>query len=132
MSKEYLSNEAILIIRDGWLPSQGDSFDALGFGRAVADSQRVSCNIEHSRRMRRIERRIAKRDAKIAALQQRVQSLESALAKRGGDAIVVDSSALRKDLKAAVQQALGSVRMIPILGITGGDVIVEAKVAGKD
>ncbi len=81
----------------------------------------------------RLARKIEKRDRRIAGLERRVQSLESALAVRSGDAVVVDSTRLKRDITRAVQEALCNVRMIPMhIGsrIREVDVSVVAKETG--
>jgi hypothetical protein len=79
------------------------------------------------RRVRRLQRKLEKRNAHIAALERRIAKLEASLAIRSGDAVVVDSSVLRRDLASAVTDALCNVRMIPVRGIGGHHKIVEVK-----
>lgn len=79
----------------------------------------------------RLRRKLAKRDARIAGLQRRCLSLEVALASRA-----LDVATLTRDVERAVQRALCNVRMIPVLGVSGSDRIVEitateSKRAGK-
>jgi len=79
------------------------------------------------RRVRRLQRKLEKRNARIAGLERRIAKLEASLALRTGDAVVVDFSLLRRDLTKAVTDALCNVRMIPVLDIGGHRKIVEVK-----
>ena len=79
------------------------------------------------RRVRRLQRKLEKRNARIAGLERRIAKLEASLALRTGDAVVVDFSLLRRDLTKAVTDALCNVRMIPVMDIGGHRKIVEVK-----
>jgi len=79
------------------------------------------------RRVRRLRRKLEKRNQRIAGLERRIAKLEAALALRSGDAVVVDFTKLRHDLAKAVTEALCNVRMIPVLDIGGHRKIVEVR-----
>jgi len=60
-------------------------------------------------KIQRLQRRIAKRDEKIKAMELRISLLERALATR-----TLDLESLSKNLENVVQRALCNVRMIPV------------------
>lgn len=74
------------------------------------------------RRVRRLLRRIEKRDTKIAGMKRRIQELEHALAVKD-----IEVKRLPRDVTRAVQEALCNVRMIPVLGIGESARILEVK-----
>jgi multidrug resistance efflux pump len=59
--------------------------------------------------LERANRRIQRRDRKIAGLQRKIQRLENALAWR-----TIDLESLSRNVRREVQDALCNVRMIPI------------------
>lgn len=69
--------------------------------------------------VRRLRRKLEKRDKKISGLKRRIAELEHALAVKD----------LPRNVTKAVQEALCNVRMIPVLGI-GADRILEVKSSG--
>ena len=79
------------------------------------------------RMVRRLQRKLEKRNARIAGLERRIAKLEASLALRTGDAVVVDYSQLHRDLSRAVTEALCNVRMIPVHGVGKSVRIVEVK-----
>jgi multidrug resistance efflux pump len=60
-------------------------------------------------RLERANRRIQRRDRKIAGLQREIKRLENALAWR-----TIDLESLSRNIRNEVQMALCNVRMIPI------------------
>ena len=70
------------------------------------------------RRVRRLLRKLEKRDARIAALERRMASLERALAAKD-----LDSDGQPRDITRAVQAALCNIRMIPIIGHANARII---------
>jgi hypothetical protein len=74
------------------------------------------------RRVRRLLRKIEKRDQRIAGLVRRVAMLESALATKD-----MEAKRLPRDVTRAVQEALCNVRMIPVIGVGKNARIVELK-----
>jgi predicted RNase H-like nuclease (RuvC/YqgF family) len=79
------------------------------------------------RRVRRLQRKLEKRNQRIAGLERRIAKLETSLALRSGDAVVVDFTKLQRNIAQAVTEALCNVRMIPVLGIGGHRKIVEVR-----
>jgi hypothetical protein len=74
----------------------------------------------------RMQKKIDKRDRKIAALEKEIRELKSALC--------VHSLMIKKipvDVTKAVQSALCNVRMIPIIGVGGSDRIIDIQVNRK-
>jgi hypothetical protein len=72
---------------------------------------------------KRLQRKLQKRDQKIAGLQRRIADLEHALAVKD-----VEVKRLPRDVTRAVQEALCNVRLIPVHGILGKEAqIVEVK-----
>lgn len=63
------------------------------------------------RTVRRLQQKLAKRNAKIEGLRRRVALLESALATQ-----CLEMQRLPRDVTRAVQDALCNVRMIPVIG----------------
>lgn len=76
----------------------------------------------------RLRRKIERRNARIAGMERRISRLESSLALRSGDAVVVDFNAIRREITRAVTDALCNVRMIPVMDIGGHRKIVEVKI----
>lgn len=74
------------------------------------------------RHVRRLRRKLEKRDEKIAGLKRRIADLEHALAVKD-----VEVKRLPRDVTRAVQEALCNVRMIPVLGIGKDARILEVK-----
>ncbi len=74
------------------------------------------------RRVRRLLRKLEKRDEKIAGMKRRIQELEHALAVKD-----IEVKRLPRDVTRAVQEALCNVRMIPVLGIGKSARILEVK-----
>ena len=74
------------------------------------------------RLVRRLLRKLEKRDLRIAGLQRRVAMLESALATKD-----MDAKKIPLDVTRAVQHALSNVRLIPIIGAAKNGRIVEIK-----
>jgi hypothetical protein len=70
------------------------------------------------RRVGRLQRKLEKRDQRIAGLERRVVLLERAVAAR---------DSLPRDLTRVVQEALCNVRMIPVIGVGKNARIVEVK-----
>jgi multidrug resistance efflux pump len=73
-------------------------------------------------RLERANRRIQRRDRKIAGLQREIKRLEQALAWR-----TIDLESVTRNVHDAVQRALCNVRMIPIDGWTRDQVIAEVR-----
>jgi multidrug resistance efflux pump len=73
-------------------------------------------------RLERANRRIQRRDRKIAGLQREIKRLEQALAWR-----TIDLESVTRNVHDAVQRALCNVRMIPIHGWTRDQVIAEVR-----
>lgn len=74
----------------------------------------------------RMQKKLNKRDRKIAALEKEIRELKSALC--------VHSFMIKRipvDVTKAVQSALCNVRMIPIIGIGSSDRIVDIQVNRK-
>ena len=68
--------------------------------------------------MKRLQRKLRKKEIKIAAMERYITKLESEVAKRAID--------LPKSIEEAVQRGLCNVRMIPVLGL-GESKIVEVR-----
>ena len=78
----------------------------------------------------RLQRKLDKRNARIAGLERRVKTLEAALALRCGDVVAVDAYKLRQDMARAVADALCNIRMIPVHGALGeGKKILDVRVS---
>lgn len=75
----------------------------------------------------RLKRKLAQRDRRIKALEERISELQSALVTKD-----IEIKRLPRDVTRAVQEALCNVRMIPILGIGGDKKIVEIKVTEQE
>ena len=71
--------------------------------------------------VRRLRRKLEKRDKKISGLKQRIADLEHALAVKD-----LEVKYLPRNVTKAVQEALCNVRMIPVFGI-GADRVIEVK-----
>ena len=74
------------------------------------------------RQVRRLRRKLEKRDEKIAGMKRRIQELEHALAVKD-----IEVKRLPRDVTRAVQEALCNVRMIPVLGLGASARILEVK-----
>lgn len=79
----------------------------------------------YHKRILRLQRKIDKRDAKIAGLNRKVEQLETELSVH-----VMMIKRLPIDITRAVQEALCNVRMIPVMGLRSNDKIVEIRNAG--
>ena len=91
--------------------------------RNSEDSTAVpAVGIPLDRQVRRLRRKLEKRDLRIAGLQRRVTALESALATKD-----IDAKRMPLDVTRAVQHALSNVRLIPIIGASKNGRIVEIK-----
>ena len=66
----------------------------------------------------RLRRKIESRDRKIAGLERRIKALERMATSRGD---------LPRDVERAVQRALCNVRMIPVMGLSGSNRVVEVR-----
>lgn len=73
-------------------------------------------------KIRRLLRKIEKRDKRNAGLLNRISQLESALATKD-----VEIKRLPREVARAVQEALCNVRMIPVLGVGKNARIIEVK-----
>jgi predicted RNase H-like nuclease (RuvC/YqgF family) len=78
-------------------------------------------------KIKRLQRKLDQRKDRIAGLERRIAKLESSLALRSGDAVVVNAATLRRDIEAAVTEALCNVRMIPVHNISAQRRIVEVR-----
>lgn len=76
----------------------------------------------YHKRILRLQRKLEKRDAKIAGLNRKVVDLERSL---GLQAYLIER--LPIDITRAVQDALCNVRMIPVFGLRSNDKIVEIR-----
>jgi hypothetical protein len=72
--------------------------------------------------MRRLVRRVERRDRRIAGLERKIQRLEEALTWR-----TIDLESLSRNVRREVQDALCNVRMIPVFGGTRDQVITEVR-----
>ena len=72
--------------------------------------------------MQRLQAKLAKRDKRIAGLEQRIAKLERALAGR-----TLDLESLSRNLERTVTNALCNVRMIPVFGVGQTNKIVEIR-----
>ena len=79
-------------------------------------------------KVKRLQRKLDARNQKIAGLQRRIAKLESNLALRSGDAVVVEW----RQLEHAMQNVLCNVRMIPVLGMSKLGRILEVKATESD
>lgn len=74
----------------------------------------------------RLRRKLAARDARIAGLGRKLDMVRRALAMQS-----MLAQRLPIDVERAVQRALCNVRMIPVLGVGGGEKIVEVRAMKK-
>ena len=72
---------------------------------------------------KRMQRKLAKKDRKINALELRIKKLEIAVADR--------SINLTRTIEKSFESCLANVRMVPIIGIRSSDKIVEFSVKDK-
>ncbi len=102
---------------DDWRPIIDAAGEAL---RQIPRLNAVGSPVEHQ--VRRLRRKLEKRDEKIAGLKRCIADLEHALAVKD-----VEVKRLPRDVTRAVQEALCNVRMIPVLGIGKDARILEVK-----
>lgn len=67
---------------------------------------------EETPKVKRLNRKLQKRDRRITALEHRIMLLENQIATKD-----LQAKRLPLDVTRAVQQALCNVRMIPVLGV---------------
>jgi hypothetical protein len=72
--------------------------------------------------VRRLRRKLEKRDEKISGLKRRIADLEHALAVKD-----VEAKRLPREVTRAVQEALCNVRLIPLVGLGQSARILEVK-----
>jgi len=70
----------------------------------------------------RLQRKVAQRDRRIAGLERELAATRTALALQS-----MKLERLPIDVERAVQRALCNVRMIPVLGLSSSDRIVEVR-----
>lgn len=75
----------------------------------------------------RLQRKLDKRDKKIAGLERRIIQLESILGSR-----VLDVKQMGMDVERAVEHALCNVRMIPVHGMMKTSKILEIRTVKEE
>lgn len=70
--------------------------------------------------VKRLRRKLQKRDRRISALEQRIMLLENQIATKD-----LQAKRLPLDITRAVQQALCNVRMIPVFGVGNNAKILD-------
>jgi hypothetical protein len=78
-------------------------------------------------RIGRLQRKLAQRDRRIVGLQRYIADLEHQLS-----VMNLEVKRLPRDVTRAVQEALCNVRMIPVLGLSGGTRIVEVRTVEQE
>lgn len=78
----------------------------------------------------RAQNKIAKRDKKIAGMARRIRDLERRLASRSVTVTPNElAGAVSGMVEGSIKRAMANMRLVPVLGIGGGDKVVEVREA---